>query len=280
MLIGGHVSVAGGIEKAPERGAAIGANTIQIFASPPRSFKRNNYSQEQLAAFRAEASQHSIEAMYLHGVYMINLAHPDKDYRRVSIDSLLSYMEISQAIGAKGIIFHPGFLQGLEESTALQNVIDCCRTVLANTPSDQWLLIENSAGARGSIGSSFTTLATMLEGINHDQLGFCIDTQHVFAAGWDMRTPENITVMLEQFDHYLGMDRLQAFHCNDSKTECGSHLDRHENIGQGKIGIAGFQALINNPILQTIPFILEVPGIEDKGPDKANIDLLRSHIQT
>ncbi len=280
MKIGGHVSIASGIEKAPERGHAIGANVIQIFGSSPRSFRPSNYSREQFAQFKENAKQYGIFQTFLHGVYLIALASQDKDYRHTSIKSLIQYLTISHEIAGQGVIFHTGSSSGLKFEEILDNVVDSCKQVLKAIPGNQFLIIENSAGMGDSIGSTFEQLSEIYSGVGNDRLRFCLDTQHTFAAGFDLRTKESIDETIEKFERLIGWDKIAAIHCNDSKTELGSGLDRHENIGKGKLGLEAFRIILNHPNFKDLPFITEVPGIDYKsGPDKPNIDLLKSLVK-
>ena len=216
-----------------------------------------------------------IEPVFLHGPYLINLATESAEQLKKSTDALSGDLQLASAIGAKGVIFHLGSHKGAGYEARVDQVIDQCRQVLKATPDDAWLILENSAGMGGAIGSKFAELGRITRDSGSDRVKVCLDTQHSFAAGYDFKTREGLDAAMAEFDGEIGLDRLVAVHANDSKIELGGGRDRHENIGEGYIGRDGFTNLLSHPAFADVPFLLEVPGFDDSGPDKANLDILK-----
>ncbi len=182
----------------------------------------------------------------------------------------------SSLIGAKGVIFHIGSHMGAGYDAKLNQVVEYVGKVVDNTPDDAWMILENAAGMGGAIGSKFAELGTIIRESGSDRVRVCLDTQHAFAAGHDLRTRAGLDKMFEEFDRDVGLERLVAVHANDSKIALGGGVDRHANIGEGEIGRDGFVNILSHPAFAEIPFLLEVPGIEDHGPDKENVEILKS----
>jgi len=174
------------------------------------------------------------------------------------------------------VIFHIGSHMGAGYDAKLSQVVDYVRKVVDNTPDDAWMILENAAGMGGAIGSKFAELGTIIRESGSDRVRVCLDTQHAFAAGHDLRTRAGLDKMFEEFDRDVGLERLVAVHGNDSKIALGGGVDRHANIGEGEIGRDGFVNILSHPSFAEIPFLLEVPGIEDHGPDKENVEILKS----
>ena len=275
MRIGAHVSTAGGFDKAIDRAVEIGAEAIQCFGSSPQSWAFHPVPEEQLAVFREKAEASDIRPVFLHGIYLINLGTDIQGNVRKGVQSLINYMHLASAMGGSGVIFHGGSHKGAGYDAIFKQTVDCLEEVLANSPSDVYLIIENSAGMGHTIGSKFNEIARILEAVDSPQLRVCMDTQHAFASGYDLRTAEGVAQTMEEFDREIGLDRLVAVHANDSKTEFASGVDRHENIGMGSMGEQAFLAVAGHPAFKDVPFLLEVPGLEGKGPDKANVDKLK-----
>lgn len=276
MKFGAHVSAAGGIDKAIDRASAMGAQCIQIFGSPPQSFNPPNHTLESIACFKLKASEANVTPVFLHGVYLINLATPNPDALVRSIDSLTRALALSEQLGAVGVIFHTGSSLGASFEDVSSRVSKSIAQVLEAVPGPTKLIIENSAGMGGSIGSKMSEIGKIINLVGSDRVAMCLDTQHAFAAGWDLTTPAGIDSLIVEIGREVGLERLVAVHANDSKIPLGGGKDRHENIGRGEIGENGFKLMKANEVLNKLPWVIEVPGLEDKGPDQANLDLLKS----
>ena len=276
MKIGAHVSSSGGISKAVDRGLAIGCETIQMFGSSPQSWSFKPVPDEEIEAFKTRASETNIGPAFLHCIYLINLGTTNSVNLEKGVQSLISYMKLAAKIGAGGIIFHPGSHKGITYEGILSQTVEAIHKVLDESPDGPYLCIENMAGMGQHIGAKFEELGGILKAVAHPNLRICLDTQHSFAAGYDLTTPSGVEQMISQFDEAIGLENLAAVHANDSKQLCGSGVDRHDNIGEGFIGEAGFEAIMGNRAFKDVPFFLEVPGFEGKGPDTQNIDILKS----
>ena len=274
MKLGAHVSTAGGLEKAIDRAQEIGAETIQIFTSSPRGWAFKPIPEERVLAFREKSEASGISPAFLHGIYLVNIGGTP-DLVQKSIDSLAAHMNVAGQLGAAGVIFHGGSHKGAGFESVVDQATTALREVLSRSPADVWLIIENSAGMGAHIGSSFREIRRLMDGVGSPQIKVCLDTQHCFAAGYNLAEPDSIDSVMEEFDKEIGLSRLVAVHANDTKVEYGSGVDRHENIGQGHIGIKGFEVMMAHPAFQDVPFLLEVPGADGKGPDKENLDLLK-----
>jgi len=275
MKIGAHVSTAGGINKAVGRGVEIGCETIQIFGSSPQAWAFKPIPGEEVEAFRQSAAEAGIGPVFLHAIYLINLGTPKPDLLEKGIESLVNYMNLAADIGAAGVIFHPGSHGGAGYEAIYPQTVSSIQRVLERSPENSTLVLENMAGMGQHIGAKFGELGRILEGVGSSRLRVCLDTQHCFAAGYDLTTRDGIEAMIAEFDQDVGQANLVAVHANDSKRVCGSSVDRHDNIGEGFIGVDGFAAIMENPAFRDVPFLLEVPGFEGKGPDRQNIDLLK-----
>ncbi len=275
MRLGAHVSTAGGLGKAIDRGVEIGCETIQIFGSPPQGWAFKPVAEDQTKAFREKAQEADIGPVFFHAIYLINLGTPNPANLEKGIESLVNYMKLSSEVGASGVIFHPGSHKGAGFQGILGQTVASIQRVLESSPEGPWLTLENMAGMGQHIGASFQELATIIKTVDSPRVKVCLDTQHCFAAGHDVSDKEGVEKMIAEFDETIGLDRLVAIHANDSKPPLGAGLDRHENIGEGHIGIQGFEAILSHPAFSDLPFFLEVPGFEGGGPDKANLDILK-----
>jgi len=273
--IGAHVSSRGGITSAFDRALEIGAEAIQVHPTPPQTWRRLHPDEEQVAAFRQRMTETSIDAFFFHAPYLINLATAKEALLAQSRGSLRHHLEIANLLGVRGVIFHPGSHKGQGFEVVLPQMAEAMRWALAETDGESLLIIENSAGSGANIGSSFAQIRQMMEAVDHPRLRFCLDTAHVFTAGHDLRDPASLAGMVEELDREIGFERLAAIHANDSKAVFGSNVDRHQNIGDGEIGAEAFRWMLADPHLTLAPFILEVPGLEHQGPDRANVERLR-----
>ena len=275
MKIGAHVSTAGGISKAVGRGVEIGCEALQIFGSSPQGWAFKPVPGDEVEAFRQEMAEAAMGPVFLHAIYLINLGTPKEDVLAKGVQSLINYMGLASTIGATGVIVHPGSHGGAGYEAIFPQVVSSIRKVLDHSPEGPVLALENMAGMGQHIGAKFADLGRILQEIDSPRLKVCLDTQHCFAAGYDMATREGIDAMIAEFDREVGASNLLAVHANDSKRPLGSGVDRHDNIGEGFIGEEGFAAIMGNPAFRDAPFLLEVPGFEGKGPDSQNIDILK-----
>jgi deoxyribonuclease-4 len=275
MKVGAHVSSSGGLTTAFERAQAIGAETIQIFGAPPQTWRRRKIRPEECDAFRARMAETDIQPVFIHGVYLINLATADPEQLAKSAEALCGDLQLASAIGAKGVIFHVGSHKGAGFAQVLPQIADTLRQCLAKTPDDAWIILENSAGMGGSVGSKFAELGAILRAVNSPRLKVCLDTEHAYAAGYNLAERKGLDEAMAEFEREIGLDQLVAVHANDSKTPLGGGVDRHDNIGDGHIGRAGFEVIMAHPAFRDVPFLLEVPGTDKQGPDKPNVDALK-----
>jgi deoxyribonuclease-4 len=275
LKIGAHVSTAGGPITAFDRAEAISAEAAQIFLTPPQQWRSSKVEPDQAEAFRARGAGSSCGPVFVHGVYLINLATADETNLTRSTSSLKSALTSCSQLGIQGVIFHLGSHKGMGLEAVFAQICKACTEVLDNTPEDVQLILENSAGAGGTIGSQFADLGRIIREVGSPRIKVCLDTQHSFAAGYDLASAEGLEMAMTEFEQEVGFEQLVAVHANDSKVEVGRGLDRHENIGEGHIGIDGFRRIVAHRGFTDVPFLLEVPGFDGKGPDQANIDILK-----
>lgn len=276
MEIGAHVSSSSGLDKCVDRACDIGAEAIQLFASAPQSWRHTAHPDDEIARFRERAAVCGIENTFLHAIYLVNLASESPEQLGRSIGSLKMALQIASRMGARGVIFHVGSHKGVGFGGVIDQILAAVSDILAHTPPDTWLILENSAGMGGSIGSAFSELGAIIRGIGDDRLRVCLDTCHTLAAGYEVRTRDGIEATMDEFDREIGRERLVAVHANDSKVDLRGGRDRHENIGYGFIGEEGFLNLLAHPAFADQPLLLEVPGLDRSGPDRPNVDALRS----
>ncbi|HLL91733.1 MAG TPA: deoxyribonuclease IV [Solirubrobacteraceae bacterium] len=271
MLIGAHVSPAGGLPKAIERGVARGCRAIQIFNQSPRMWKPTAYRDEDFAAFRQAMADSPIDAVLIHAVYLLNCASEDSDIRRKSLMSLTHSLRVGDAIGASGVVLHPGSAKTGEIGAAIARAGETIGEALAES-EDCELHLENTAGAGGTLGRSFDELARLLEGAGASQrLGVCLDSCHLLASGYDIRSAAAMAGVLRQCNRALGRGRVRSLHLNDSQTPLGSNRDRHANVGAGELGEEGCMAFLSAPGLQRLPCVLETPGANREGPSREEV---------
>ena len=275
MKIGAHVSTAGGISNAVARGQEIGCEAIQIFGSSPQAWAFKPVLGEQIERFKQGLINAGIGAEILHAIYLINLGTPSEETLQKGIDSLINYMNLAADIGADGVIVHPGSPGGRGFEAVLPQAAEAIKTVLDASPEGPCLAVENMAGKGQYIGAKFDELGRILDAVDSPRLKIYLDTQHAFAAGYDLTNPQGMQDMLAELDSGPGSANVAAVHPNDSKRVCGSGVDRHDNIADGFIGEEGFAAIMANPAFAEVPFLLEVPGFEGKGPDQQNMDILK-----
>jgi deoxyribonuclease-4 len=276
MLIGAHVSAAGGSNKAIARAEEIGAECFQIFASSPRMWSAKPIADEIAQKYADEMKRAGMGPTVLHGKYLVALGAEDPELLAKSEKALQADVAAANKLRALGVIFHPASHRGRGFKTVIDQFANSVRTILDNEPGDSLLMLETSAGAGDHIGSTFAELGTLIKAIGNDRVAVCLDTQHVWAAGYNIADADSLSVALDEFDKEIGIDLLRSVHANDSMRELGSSVDRHENIGDGLIGTAGFKTIMSHAALKHVPFYLEVPGTGKSGPDKPNIDRLKA----
>lgn len=273
MPIGAHVSISGHLYEAIPRAQAIGCECLQIFVGSPRQWRPVRYPAKDLAEFRRRRAAAGLDPLVAHAAYLINLASPDPALYRRSVEALIHSLQGMDALRGFAAITHIGSARGTPWPEARARIAQALRTALRES-ARAMLLLEGSAG--GTIGGTFEELREILDAAGGTRrLGVCLDTAHLFAAGWDLRTPGGVAAMVETFDRTVGLRRLRVLHLNDSKGGLGSHLDRHENIGEGLIGRAGFLAVFAHPALRAVPGLIETPGFTHTGPDRRNVLRLR-----
>lgn len=272
--IGGHVPTSGGLINAVHNTLAIGGNAIQIFAGSPRMWARSLYPEKVAAEFQKAVQENDLSPVFIHALYLTNLASDNPELVAKSKKALIMDMVNSAAIGAAGVVLHIGSHQGRGWAAVSGQVISVIKEVLNETPSTSILCLENSAGQNGKIGS-FAQLQEILEAIDSPRLKVCLDTAHAFESGFDFTQESDLDRWVASINESVG-NRLALLHLNDSKTPVGSGRDMHQNIGDGYIGMDALSRLINHPRLCDLPLILEVPGLDGTGPDKTNIDRVKS----
>jgi apurinic endonuclease APN1 len=275
-IIGAHVSASGGIDKAIDRALGIGAEAMQIFISGPQSYRFKVLDEGMIKKFNDKYQQSGLKGLFFHSIYLVNLASPDKQKQHLAKQSLVDYLTASAQIYANGVVTHIGSQKGCESyDQAIENVQSSINWVLEKTPVESTLILEVTAGSGQTIGSKYEHLRDIRAGIKDvERVKTCWDTQHTFASGYDI--VHNLDGVLDEYDKLVGIESLKVIHCNDSKVGFDSHVDRHENIGMGKIGDEVFRNLLLSERLNKLPFILEVPGMDGKsGPDRENLERMR-----
>ncbi len=275
MLIGAHVSAAGGVEKAVGRAQDIGAECIQIFASSPRTWKFRPIPDANAVKFREAAADASMGPTVLHASYLVAIGSPDPALAERSVQSLVNHLDAAQQLGALGLIFHPASHKGKGFDAIFDQFVGNAQRVLDASPGDALLMLETSAGSGDHIGSKFEELGRLIKAIDNPRAAVCLDTQHVWAAGYNIADSGGLEATLEEFDREIGLDLMRSVHANDSMRPLGSSVDRHDNIGEGLIGEEGFHNIMGHPVFSDLPFYLEVPGLDKKGPDRPNVEALK-----
>ncbi|MCS7173437.1 MAG: deoxyribonuclease IV [Armatimonadetes bacterium] len=273
MRFGAHVSIRGRLPSAVTRAVAIGCECLQIFVGNPRQWRPASYSPEELEEFRRARAAHSLDPLVAHAPYLVNLAASGEVYER-SVRALIHTLEVLEALEGFGVVTHIGSARDCGFAQAVRRVARAVRRGLEAT-GRVLVFLEGSAGS--TLGGTFGELAAFLDALDGDgRVGICLDTAHLYAAGWDLGDPDGVEAMLGAFDVQVGLRRLRLVHLNDTRVPCGSRRDRHENIGTGRIGLAGFRALVNHPRLGSLCGIIETPGFGKQGPDRRNLELLKS----
>jgi len=273
VLYGAHCS--GGIKGALDRAIAIGADSVQLFAQSPRAWRFPEHAEEDLARFRERREEAGIGAVLVHALYLCNLATPDETIYGKSRDTMRATMQAACAIEADGVVFHVGSHLGTGFEAGLERCVPALREVLELCSDTTWLLLENSAGAGGTMGRSVDELVALVDALDrHPRLGICLDSCHLFVSGVDVGDPDTVAGALADLDAQIGLDRLRALHVNDAAAPLGSNRDRHANVLEGELG-ERMGAFLAHPAVQSLPAVMETPGPEGHGPDAAEIQKLR-----
>jgi deoxyribonuclease-4 len=275
MLIGAHVSTAGGLATAVERGAELDCDAIQIFHQSPRMWRPTAYGPEDFEAARQATDGSRIEEVVIHAVYLINCATRDREIRRKSLASLDQALTVGDGIGAAGVVLHAGARKGEPYAPSVRRAGKVIGEALARTERCR-LLLENTAGTQGPLGRNFDELAELIEAAGGGKrLGACLDCCHLFAAGFEIRTRESLSQVVDEFDDKVGLERLRCVHVNDSKVPLGANRDLHANLGEGELGRRGLRVFLSEPRFDELPALIETGGPEGRGPDRNDVRLAR-----
>jgi deoxyribonuclease-4 len=275
MLIGAHVSTAGGLPNAVARGVERDCDAIQIFNQSPRMWRPTAYTEDDFEAFREAIADSPLHAVVIHAVYLINCASKESEIRRKSMTSLEHALRIGDQIGAAGVVLHAGARKGEPQEPSVRRAGKAIRTALANSERVP-LLLENTAGTQGPLGRNFDELAELIEAAGDgDRLGACLDCCHLVASGFEIRSSTALAEVVDEFDAKVGLDRLRCLHVNDSKVPLGANRDRHANLGRGELGRSGLRPFLSEPRFEELPALIETPGPDGKGPDRKEVRLAK-----
>lgn len=280
-LLGTHVSTSGGVSQAPARGLAVGVHAIQLFAKNNNQWLGKIPDATEVEKFKAERKRCEIQVAFSHAGYLINLASPDEKNHSQSLKSMQMELELAEIYGLDFIVLHPGAHVGSGEAVGTAKIIQSLNHLFEKTaPSKVPILLETTAGQGSAIGYKFEQLAALIDGVkDKKRIGICLDSCHVFAAGYDLRTAKDYAATWKEFDRTIGLKKLRAIHLNDSKKDLGSRVDRHDHIGAGCLGVEAFRHFMNDPKLQELPMVLETPKDDPIQDDLKNLKLLRSLVK-
>lgn len=273
LRIGAHVSISGGVSNAVERELELGGNCGQIFVGSPRGWAVSDFDDEEVDAFREQSEAEDVGPWIVHGTYLVNFATPKDDLAEKSLDTVQAELDACDRLGIRYYTFHPGSHTGAGEDDGITNVAD--RLSQLGIPAGTTLLLENTAGKGTTVGKSMGHLERMIEGSSHgyDDLGVCLDSCHLYAAGYDFTTESGLAGLVDEIEGTVGLEHVGYLHLNDSKHPLGSEKDEHEHIGEGEIGEAGFQRLLTHEAFRGLPMVLETP--EDEKGYAWNIETIR-----
>ncbi len=272
MRFGAHCS--GGIKKALGKAVEMDADAVQLFVQSPRTWRFPDHDPDDLQNFRDRREKAGLPA-FVHALYLVNLAAPDEQIYAKSVETMRATLDAACAIDADGVVFHVGSHLGAGLDAGIERVVPALAQILDRTNDRTWLLMENSAGAGGTIGRSVDELAAIVDALErHPRLGICLDSCHLYVSGTDVTNPATMATLLAELDRRIGLDRLRALHANDAKAPLGSNRDRHDNIGAGLMG-EGLGVFLAQPALQELPVLLEVPGADGHGPNADEVRKLR-----
>ena len=276
MKLGVHVSIAGSIDLSIDRARSLGLNTFQIFTRNPRGWKFSDLKESNIVNFKNKILSENISTVVCHMPYLPNLSSPKEDVHNMSINALSSELERCNTLGIEYVVTHIGSHLGTGLEKGLDRVVKACNTALSNSSNNTMVILENTAGTKNNVGSKFNELKYIFDNVNDkSRIGFCFDTCHAFAAGYDLSTSKSVIDTLKKFDQIIGLKYLKVVHLNDSKGELGNGLDRHQHIGRGFIGENGFRELLKNSTIKQLPLILETP-IDETFDDEYNINKIYS----
>ena len=275
-LLGAHMSIAGGIEKSLLRGHELKCNTIQIFTKSSRSWHEKQLKESEIIAFHEAEKKTGIDPVISHCNYLVNLASPDRSIYQKSVSSMFSEMERCELLGIECLVMHPGSHKGSGEAAGIEKIADAINLLHQKTSGFRVkILLETTAGQGTNLGYRLEQIAGIIERVEEkSRIEFCLDTCHVFAAGYELRTEDGYQKIFKDVEELIGMEKLKVLHLNDSRGDCGSRVDRHEHIGKGMIGEMPFRWIMNDEHLKNIPKIIETPKVENN--DRDNLQLLRS----
>ncbi|HZX47986.1 MAG: deoxyribonuclease IV [Thermodesulfovibrio sp. RBG_19FT_COMBO_42_12] len=280
MMLGAHMSIAGGVDKAIERGASLSCTAIQIFTKNSNQWDGRPITEDEVVRFKTLLRKSSIKQIIAHDSYLINLASGSSELRERSVNALISEVDRCRTLEIPYVVIHPGAHTGVGEDEGIKNIIHSLDIICAKT--DGWgvdIALETTAGQGTNIGYRFEHLSRIITGVKYNnRIKTCIDTCHIFAAGYDIRTPEGYEKVIDEFNKLVGLDRLACIHLNDSKKGLESRVDRHEHIGKGFIGKESFRTIINDRRFNDIAMIIETPKGQDMKEDKINLRCLRRMI--
>ena len=263
ILLGGHISTSGGISKAPARAAVFGFRTMQVFSKNQMQWNAKPLPDQEIAMFKSEYAKVGLRKTMSHASYLLNLGSPDKEMKVKVKDAMQLELSRANALGIDYVILHPGSQKDTTEKAAITQMSEILDSVLSDSEFTK-VLIENAAGQGSAVGYQFRQLSEIIDGVSKkNMIGVCIDTCHVFAAGYDVKTPEGYAETMDRFNSEVGLKFLMGFHLNDSKKEQGSRLDRHEQIGKGLLGLDGIKNFVNDERFRDIPMVLETPKGEE-----------------
>ena len=276
MKLGVHVSIAGSIDLSIDRARSLDLNTFQIFTRNPRGWKFSDLKESNIVNFKNKILSENISTVVCHMPYLPNLSSPKEDVHNMSINALSSELERCNTLGIEYVVTHIGSHLGTGLEKGLDRVVKACNTALSNSSNNTMIILENTAGTKNNVGSKFDELKYIFDNVNDkSRIGFCFDTCHAFAAGYDLSTSKSVIDTLKKFDQIIGLKYLKVVHLNDSKGELGNGLDRHQHIGRGFIGENGFRELLKNSTIKQLPLILETP-IDETFDDEYNINKIYS----
>ncbi len=277
MNLGKHVSISGGIDKAPARAKELGCNCFQIFAKNPRGWKGREIEQKEVDNLKENMSKNNMVNLVVHSTYLINLATPKDDLWQKSIDGLKDDYSRCGKIGAQFLVLHPGSHTGSGIKLGIKRISEALNIILSEIKNDTMILLENISGAGTAIGSNFSQIHDIIKGINDkNRVGLCLDTCHAFTAGYDIRFKEGIEKIIEEIDSELNLEKLKVIHINDSKYDLDTNKDEHAHIGDGYIGSEGFEKIINHSSFKDLTFILETADFTGEDEDVKKILSLRN----
>jgi deoxyribonuclease-4 len=275
MLLGAHVSIAGGVSRAFARAQAIGANAMQIFTKNANRWQAKPLAEDEVAAFHEQRRSGTVRAVIAHDSYLINLAAPEGRTRDRSLAAFMDELERCALLGIDSLVMHPGAHKDAGEHIGLERIATAFRSIFAAAPAQVTVLLENTAGQGSYLGYRFEHLAAIMEAVPQGRFGVCFDTCHAFAAGYDLSGADGYHAVMDEFDRLIGCDRLRAFHLNDAKNVRGSRIDRHEHIGQGHIATQAFRALLRDQRFEDVAKILETAPGDNNAGHLADMALLR-----